>query len=129
LKANDCIAEERGRECPEVYVATCGWYNQDIQCTTHPCAFTYANSCEACNDEKVAYWTEGPCPRTDAELQSICDNANGTWLSGTKECEGMSQTQCSLMNGEFNECASACRNDPNVQVCTLQCIPVCQFVQ
>jgi hypothetical protein len=127
LVVNNCIAAERGRECPEEYTATCGWFNQSIKCIKYPCATTYANSCEACNDLKVDYWTQGPCPKTNAELQSACQNASGNWLAVSRECEGVSQEQCNLMNGEFNECASACRNDPNAEVCTLQCVIVCQF--
>ena len=40
----------------------CGWFNEDIKCIKYPCAATYSNSCNACIDEKVAYWTQGECP-------------------------------------------------------------------
>jgi len=127
LKINECNASQRGQSCEDGYNPVCAWYNQSIKCVKYPCAGTYANSCEACRDVKVAYWTEGPCPKTDAELQSACRDAGGDWLPDSKECVGISQEQCSILNGKFNECASACRNDPNATICTLQCVVVCQF--
>lgn len=127
LVTNACIADNRGKSCPEDYTPVCGWFNQSIQCIKYPCATTYSNSCEACNDLKIDYWTEGPCPKTNAEMQSICQNAGGNWLAESRECEGVSKEQCSLMDGEFNECASACRNNSTAEMCTLQCVVVCQF--
>lgn len=127
LKANECNASPRVKNCPDVYTPVCGWFNQSINCIKYPCMANYGNACWACSQEKVDYWTEGPCPRNNAEMQSECKDAGGNWLSESKECEGITQEQCTIMNGEFNECASACRNNPNAQACTLQCVQVCQF--
>ena len=57
------------------------------------------------------------------ELQ--CQNYDGKWLSDYNECEGISEEQCSVMDGDFNECESACRHMPDSEMCTLQCVQVC----
>ncbi|MCA9459018.1 MAG: hypothetical protein KC550_00555 [Nanoarchaeota archaeon] len=59
--------------------------------------------------------------------QFKCENAQGTWLEEYNECEYISQELCQEMKGTFNECESACRNDPNAQMCTMQCVAVCNF--
>lgn len=61
-------------------------------------------------------------------LQEQCENINsGTWIESAQECEGINESTCTQLEGEFNSCASACRNDPNASVCTLQCVQVCSF--
>jgi len=67
-------------------------------------------------------------PITDGHSTS-CATANGTWLSEYQECEGASQTWCQTNGGKFNECASACRHDPAAEICTMQCVLVCEFGQ
>jgi hypothetical protein len=57
----------------------------------------------------------------------ICESYKGTWVDSTFECEGISEENCEDLTGSFNECASACRNNPEAEVCTLQCVPVCSF--
>ena len=54
-----------------------------------------------------------------------CQNYNGTWLPEFNECEGISEEHCTTMNGNFNECESACRHMPESEMCTLQCVQVC----
>ena len=64
----------------------------------------------------------------ELSLQEKCENVhNGSWLGEFQECEGVSQDACTQMNGSFDSCASACRNQPNATVCTMQCVPVCSF--
>ena len=53
-----------------------------------------------------------------------CEEWEGTWTEHN-ECESISEKQCTKLDGEFNECASACRHDPLATLCTLQCVPVC----
>jgi len=49
--------------CIEIYEPVCGWNDPErIQCIRYPCASTYSNSCFACVNEDVLYWTEGECP-------------------------------------------------------------------
>jgi len=56
-----------------------------------------------------------------------CLEHGGTWDEKHGECEGISSSDCSEIGGEFNECASACRHDKDAQICTLQCVLVCEF--
>lgn len=51
-----------------------------------------------------------------------------TWLEEFNECEYISQNWCDENWWNFNECESACRNDPEAEFCTLQCVPVCSFL-
>ena len=56
-----------------------------------------------------------------------CVSMGGKFDAKYKECGGISASQCVGIGGVFNECASACRNNPKAKVCTLQCVQVCQF--
>jgi len=60
-----CEDSQRGDiVCTAEYNPACGWSDPGkIQCVTYPCAQTYSNSCVACSDENVLYWTEGECPK------------------------------------------------------------------
>jgi hypothetical protein len=61
----DDVCSFRDREaevCLAIYDPVCGWFNQDINCVKYPCAETYSNSCVACQNEDVLYYTEGECP-------------------------------------------------------------------
>jgi len=59
-----CSNESRTADfCIEIYQPVCGWFNPEkIQCIKFHCANTYSNSCFACMDENVLYYTEGVCP-------------------------------------------------------------------
>jgi hypothetical protein len=67
--------------------------------------------------------------KNDTLISSVekCQLNKGTWSAEFKECLGVDKQVCESMGGKFNECASACRNDPKAQVCTLQCVLVCEF--
>lgn len=58
---------------------------------------------------------------------AACASNGGQWSSQFKECTGVGSAVCGNIGGQFNECASACRNDPSAQMCTMQCVQVCQF--
>lgn len=62
---NYCTPEQKKAEfCIEIYQPVCGWFDPEIiECIRYPCAQTFSNSCFACADEKVLYWTEGECPK------------------------------------------------------------------
>ncbi len=67
-------------------------------------------------------------PLDDAiSLSEKCEELNGTWIEGAEECEYISKGSCEALGGKFQECASACRNDPDAMVCTMQCVIVCEF--
>ena len=61
---NVCSPESRDNDfCIEWYQPVCGWFDpEQIQCIRYPCANTYSNSCHACRDDKVKYWSSGECP-------------------------------------------------------------------
>lgn len=56
-----------------------------------------------------------------------CEADDGNWLQNHRECENISKAWCDKYNGTFSECASACRNNPNAEICTLQCVQVCKI--
>lgn len=63
-KENYCTPESRQAEvCIQLYKPVCGWFDPEkIQCIRYPCAQTFSNSCFACANADVLYWTEGGCP-------------------------------------------------------------------
>lgn len=61
------------------------------------------------------------------DKEQMCIFNNGNWINSAQECEGISKDDCVEMGGKFNECASACRNDPKAEICTMQCVLVCEF--
>jgi len=63
----------------------------------------------------------------NSNKETLCKNAGGERLSSSNECEWISKNTCESAGGKFNECASACRNNPSAEMCTMQCIIVCQF--
>ena len=60
-----CAPQQRNAGvCIELYQPVCGWLDPaKIQCVKYPCAQTFSNSCFACMDSKVIYWTGGECPK------------------------------------------------------------------
>ncbi|MCH8520235.1 MAG: hypothetical protein LAT82_05780 [Nanoarchaeota archaeon] len=59
--------------------------------------------------------------------KSTCENNGGNWLEEFSQCEFSNKAVCEQMGGEFIECGSACRNDPNAEICTMQCVPYCDL--
>lgn len=113
--------------CTRDYRPVCG--EVEIQCITTPCdplKTTFANECEAENAGATNI-TEGACVDEEPNPEGACLSFDGNWIEETQECEGMGRDQCESLGGTFNECASACRNDPDAEMCTLQCVLVCQF--
>ena len=51
----------------------------------------------------------------------------GRWIAGQAECEYMTKSQCEALQGEFHECASVCRHNPEATMCIQMCVPVCKF--
>ena len=61
---NSCPQSSRGAQiCMELYAPVCGWFNSKIECLKYPCAQTFSNSCFACGNNNVDYWTNGECPK------------------------------------------------------------------
>lgn len=59
-----CPEESRNvGACITLYNPVCGWNDPEkIQCIKFPCASTYSNSCEACKNPDVLYYTNEECP-------------------------------------------------------------------
>lgn len=94
-------------------------------------AVLFLSACSASNIEPVPTAIPGAQTEAsdgnDAILEAGCLAQKGTWVASASECEGISQEMCEDLGGKFNECASACRNQPEAEMCTLQCVLVCEF--
>jgi hypothetical protein len=126
---NTFTEEIKMKACTKEYNPVCGYIQ--IQCVTQPCEpirTTFPNLCEAEN-ANAQNITAGECKekKDELNLKNECESFNGNWLEESKECTGINKTQCEELDGYFNECASACRNDPDAEICTMQCVIVCQF--
>jgi len=69
-----------------------------------------------------------------SDIINGCKGVEGTWLDEHNECESGGITEefenyCHDFNGEYDSCASGCRNYPaeSDQVCITQCFAVCEF--
>jgi len=65
----------------------------------------------------------------DDILSERCVSLGGNWINEYNECEYISEEDCFDIGGLFLECESACRHDPKAELCTLQCVPVCEVKQ
>lgn len=133
LQAYDCV-DPRPEACTKEYMPVCGQVK--VQCITTPCDTimqTFSNKCEACANPLTISYTEGACAEENlaggtvpaGTQESQCISIGGIWTG--YDCEGISEEQCQEIGGTFNECASACRNNPEAEFCTLQCVQVCGF--
>ncbi len=59
-----CTDESRNAEfCTQQYEPVCGWFDPSkVQCVDYPCAVDASNSCTACKNKDVLYYTEDICP-------------------------------------------------------------------
>jgi len=73
--------------------------------------------------------TTGCGEEAEVDLAKDCEDNNGTWLEEYQECEMAGEEWCEKAGGEFFECESACRHDPEAEFCTMQCVQVCKFNQ
>lgn len=71
LAAVECTDEQREvTGCTREYMPVCGWFEDYIKCIKYPCAATYSNSCSACQNPNVAYYTGGECPK-EGDLKQV----------------------------------------------------------
>jgi hypothetical protein len=63
----------------------------------------------------------------EAAIEQACVDAGGVYIAEHVECELISEAACADMGGTFDECASACRHEPEDVVCTANCVPLCTF--
>ncbi|GEM_PF-5575345 len=69
----------------------------------------------------------GPA-EVSANIGERCSGEGGNYLPEHDECVGISGSSCNSLDGSFDSCASACRNNPDAQMCTQQCVQVCDNV-
>lgn len=61
------------------------------------------------------------------DLKQACNNFNGTWIKEFRECEMISEYDCYDLSGEYFECESPCRHNPDSEECIMMCVQVCKF--
>ena len=61
-----CTADSQDvAECEDLDEPVCGWYDlSKVECAAdEPCVRSvFPNSCKACQNDNIEYWTEGDCP-------------------------------------------------------------------
>ncbi len=58
-----CDSQSRNTQaCIQIYEPVCGWFKKEIRCTKYPCAETFSNSCFACLNNDVEFYTNKTCP-------------------------------------------------------------------
>jgi hypothetical protein len=71
----------------------------------------------------------GPGPaEVSTNVEDRCSDEGGNYLPEHDECVGITETSCDSLDGSFDSCASACRNNPDARMCTKQCVQVCDNV-
>lgn len=68
-----------------------------------------------------------PAENTTVDAGENCTASGGKWVAAHRECEYVSQEWCENAGGTFEECGSACRHDPEAEMCTEQCVMFCKF--
>ena len=93
----------------------------------NPVMESYPQQCSANGQTFVEEIDVGITPEPVPSVEQMCLQYEGNWIDSAMECEGISKDNCENLGGSFNECASACRNDPEATICTMQCVLVCEF--
>lgn len=105
------ICNIRSQICPMIFSPVCGIYDPaKVQCKKAPCGKTYGNSCQACGDEKVQYWINGPCDSNTTDdlvnlnQEIMCENKD-LFLSDINQiCTKEYEPVCGLWNPNYRLC-------------------------
>lgn len=62
----------------------------------------------------------------DTITRAITDGKYDEMNKRMLEAPEMTKALCESAKGTWNECASACRNDPKAEMCTMQCVLICE---
>jgi hypothetical protein len=74
--------------------------------------------------ENIDWYANDVLPNS---LAVMCEQNGGLWV-GNGECENLTENECSMFGGDYNGCASACRNNPDTDGgCIAVCVEVCSF--
>jgi hypothetical protein len=71
---------------------------------------------------------------TPQDIAASCTQSGGEWDSIHNECATMDAAAdirgfCEQNNGAYQECASACRHNPDADFCIQVCVQVCAINQ
>lgn len=125
----------RSYACPRgLDPADCDKSGSDIcvkSCTNN----SDCNEDESCEEFNIfrgdVGFTELGCLNTNKtkDNQLVCEGVGGTWLAKYNECVGLTAENCNGIGGNsYDDCASACRHDPDAEMCTANCVEVCSFI-
>ena len=74
----------------------------------------------------VLLWSLAACSNTSSpDAAQACVAAGGHVDAVHQECLDVSPTACEGMGGQFQECASPCRHQPEAMMCITRCDAVC----
>lgn len=116
--------------CEPKKVTKCKAYNPQncpSECVVcPPCPECSSISCQTEEFCKSQGFERGWYDGINGQVKGVdCLQNNGKWLKEFNECEYIDKEWCDQKGGEFFECQSACRHDPEANFCTEQCVPVC----
>lgn len=124
----EVLENPNDKPCTKEYMPVCG--ETKVQCVKAPCPpikNTYSNRCMAKNEGATILY-EGECKENSLDdSHTLCEDNSGIWDSALNECIGIDKLTCESIGGIFNECASACRGNPEAEICTMQCVITCEF--
>jgi len=95
---------------------------EDCEAAGNPIMESYPRQCRTSDGKHFVEEID-----TFLNLETNCTKYGGKWLPEFNECENISEDQCSEMNGTFKKCESACRHNPDAEMCTMQCVLVCKI--
>ncbi len=98
------------------------WYN--LACTKKACVEREQRECL-----QYVEMEEEMIDLNMDQVAILCEDQWGTRDVMYHECHGIDAMMCEEYGGRFEECGSACRHDPEAEICTLQCVIYCDFSQ
>lgn len=113
-------------------------YNTTVGSGKYEFAFAYESSHAGYGNREGEALAQMITPHTvvidivgDVIVSAITDDeydemAGRMFEAGMQRVSEMTQAVCENGGGRWNECASACRNNPEAEACTMQCVQICE---
>ena len=127
---NRCTAEAAGA----INIEPLEWINDNEVTNFEECAALgnpiMESYPEQCAHKGIVYTRELALEELkEFEIREACRLLGGTYIDEHDECEYITQEACEYFGGDFKECESACRHDPEYPevMCTMECVIVCEF--
>lgn len=110
---------------------TCGVENGEVtECTEMACAKEDMKA-PKCLEYKNEVVDKVRQPTGEEENETVptsaCEQNGGTFDAEHNECFGIDKNTCESIGGNFDECASPCRHDPEAEMCIMMCEVVCEL--